>query len=144
VHVCWLLVILIDTYAVKQLLIDLHESYLKDNKYDESNLIYYRINYKLMDTFEMTKEDAENFHIVYHEGNRRRISEGYCPICNDIISIIPIIYGVSEKEKANLTIAENEGRVIIGSLDKVKEGINVSMFGCKRCKSDLPRYGTVV
>jgi hypothetical protein len=64
---------MIDTYAVKQLLIDLHESYLKDNKYDESNLIYYRINYKLMDAFEMTKEDAENFHIFYHEGN----AEGY-------------------------------------------------------------------
>ena len=39
---------------IKQLLMNLHESYLKDNKYDEGNLIYYRINYKLMDAFEIT------------------------------------------------------------------------------------------
>jgi hypothetical protein len=34
--------------------------------------------------------------------------------------------------------------LIIGSLDQVKEGNHVSMFGCKICKSALPRYGTIL
>lgn len=131
--------------AVKQLLIDLHESYLKDNKYDEGDLIYYRINYRLMEEFEFTKEEIERFHTIYHEANNpRRVSEGYCHNCNNVVRIIPIIYGVPEKEKVTLTIAESEGRLIIGSLNEVKEGVKVSMFGCKVCKSALPRYGTIL
>ena len=130
--------------GIKQLLINLHESYLKYNKYDEGNLIYYRINYKLMDALKITKEEAEKFHIVYHETNPRRISEGYCHNCKNVIRIIPIIYGVPEKDKATLTMAENEGRLIIGSLKEVKEGVKVSMFGCKICKSGLPEYGTIL
>jgi hypothetical protein len=129
---------------IKQLLMDLHESYLKDNKYDEGNLIYYRINYKLMDVFEITKEEAEKLHIVYHENNPRRISEGYCHNCKNVVGIIPIIYGVSEKDKEALSIAENEGRLIIGNLNEIKEGIEVSMFGCKICKSGLPEYGKLL
>lgn len=138
--------ILTDEYdAVKQLLIDLHESYLKDNKYDEGDLIYYRINYRLMEEFEFTKEEIERFHTIYHEANNpRRVSEGYCDNCNNVVRIIPIIYGVPEKEKVTLTIAESEGRLIIGSLNEVKEGVKVSMFGCKVCKSALPRYGTIL
>ena len=129
---------------IKRLLMDLHESYLKDNKYDEGNLIYYRINYKLMDAFEITKEEAEKLHIVYHEKNPRRISEGYCHNCKKVVGIIPIIYGVSENDKEALAIAENEGRLIIGSLNEIKEGIEVSMFGCKICKSGLPEYGKLL
>lgn len=123
---------------------DLHESYLKDNKYDEGNLIYYRINYKLMDRFEITNEEAEELHVVYHENNPRRISEGYCHNCKDVVEIIPIIYGVAEKDKEALSIAENEGRLIIGSLNEIKEGVEVSMFGCKICKSGLPEYGKLL
>ena len=129
---------------IKQLLIHLHESYLKDNKYDEGNLIYYRINYKLMDAFEITKEEAEELHVDYHESNPRRISEGYCHNCKHIVEIIPIIYGVAEKDKEALTAAENEGRLIIGSLNEIREGIEVSMFGCKICKSSLPAYGKLL
>ena len=123
---------------------DLHESYLKDNRYDESNLIYYRINYKLMDAFEITKEEAEKLHVVYHEKNPRRISEGYCHNCKNVVGIVPIIYGVSEKEKESITIAENEGRLIVGTLNEIKEGMEVSMFGCKICKSALPEYGKLI
>jgi hypothetical protein len=39
--------------------------------------------------------------------------------------------------------AENEGRLIIGSLANVREGVKVPMFGCKTCKSSLPEYGTI-
>jgi hypothetical protein len=130
--------------SIKQSLLDLHKFYLKDNKYDEGNLLYYRINHRLMDTFEITKEEAEKFHIVYHKNNPRRISEGYCHNCKNIVRIIPIIYGVSENDKATLTIAESQGRLIIGSLNEIKEGITASMFGCKVCKSALPRYGTIL
>jgi hypothetical protein len=129
---------------IKQLLMNLHESYLKDNKYDEGNLIYYRINYKLMDAFEITKEEADELHVDYHESNPRRISEGYCHNCKDIVEIIPIIYGVAEKDKEALTAAENEGRLIIGSLNEIREGVEVSMFGCKICKSSLPEYGKLL
>ena len=126
---------------IKRLLTDLHESYLKDNKYDEGDLLYYRINYKVMDIFQITKEEAEKLHTAYHENNPRRISEGYCHNCKDIVEIIPIIYGIAEKDKEALTEAENEGRLIIGSLNEIREGVEVSMFGCKICKSSLPEYG---
>jgi hypothetical protein len=130
--------------GIKQVLKELHESYLQDNEYDEGILIYYRINYKLMDAFEITKEEAEKIHIAYHENNPRRISEGYCHNCKNVVIIIPIIYGVSENDKPTLTLAENEGRLIIGSLNGIKEGVEVSMFGCKTCKSGLPKYGTIL
>ena len=133
-----------DAASIKRLLTNLHEFYLKNNEYDEGNLIYYRINYKLMDAFHITREKAEKLHTDYHENNPRRISEGYCHNCKKIVRIIPIIYGIPEKDKANLTKAENEGRLIIGSLKEIKEGVEVSMFGCKICKNALPRYGTIL
>ena len=127
------------------MLIELHKSYLKDNKYDEGNLIYYRINYKLVDILEITKEEAEKYYADYHkESTPRRISEGYCNNCNAVVTIVPIIYGVTEKDKVTLKTAEKDGRLIIGSLDQVREGIKVSIFGCKICKSALPRYGTIL
>lgn len=129
---------------IKRLLTDLHESYLKDNKYDEGDLLYYRINYKVMDIFQITKEEAEKLHTAYHENNPRRISEGYCHNCKNVVKMVPIIYGVAEKDKENLRIAENEGRLIIGSLKGIKEGVQLSMFGCKTCKIGLPRYGTIL
>ena len=46
---------------IKQLLIDLHESYLKDNKYDEGDLLYYRINYRVMDAFQIRRQRQINF-----------------------------------------------------------------------------------
>lgn len=130
-------------YAIKQFLIRLHEYYLKNNEYDEGDLIFYRINYKLMDTFRMTKADAEQHHKIYHNENPRRISEGYCDDCRKITTIIPIIYGVVEKDLATLKEVQNDGRLIVGNIDAVKEGDKVAMFGCKICKNPLPKYGTM-
>jgi hypothetical protein len=130
---------------IKQLLTELHESYLKDNKYDEGDLLYYRINYKVMDAFQITKEEAEKLHTIYHDKNNpRRISEGYCHNCKSINKVIPIIYGVGGKDKANLTKGESEGRLIVGNLEEIKEGAELSMFACKICKIALPKYGTIL
>jgi len=128
---------------IKQLLIDLHESYLKDNKYDEGDVLYYRINYRMMDAFQITKTEADKLHAIYHENIPRRISEGYCYDCNKVVKTIPIIYGVAEKDKVNLTKGENEGRLIVGSLKEIKKGVELAMFGCNICKRALPRYGTI-
>jgi hypothetical protein len=34
-----------NSHTVRDLLIKLHDYYLKDNKYDEGDLLFYRINY---------------------------------------------------------------------------------------------------
>jgi hypothetical protein len=96
-----------------------------------------------METFQVTKDDAEKIHLKYHEDNERRISEGYCDNCKSITKIIPIIYGVSDEERETLTVAENEERIIIGSLADIKKGVSLAMFGCKICKKPLPQYGTM-
>jgi hypothetical protein len=132
-----------DIDRIKQSLEELHKFYLRNNQYDEGDILYHRINYKLMETFQVTKDDAEKIHLKYHEDNKRRISEGYCDNCKSITKIIPIIYGVSNKERETLTVAENEERLIIGSLEDAKSGVSLAMFGCKICKKPLPQYGTM-
>jgi hypothetical protein len=133
-------------YAIRELLVKLHNHYLKDNRYDEGDLIFYRINYKLMDTLGVTKAAAEEFHKIYHADNPRRISEGYCNKCKKIVTIIPIIYGISDHELANLLKAENNGKLIIRNINNINN-INsenkVAMFGCRVCKSSLPEYGAM-
>jgi hypothetical protein len=129
--------------AIIELLKKLHEHYLKDNQYDEGDLLFYRINYKLMDTFGITKLAAEEFHKIYHNSKPRRISEGYCNKCEKIITIIPIIYGVSGRELVNLLKAEDNGKLIIGNTNDIKEGNKIAMFGCKACKTPLPEYGAM-
>ena len=135
--------LLIDPSVVDRFLRDLHGFYLKNNEYDEGDLLFYRINYKLIDSLGITQDDAEKFHSNYHNHNPRRISEGYCHVCKKITSIIPIIYGVSEQEIATLKIAEGDKRLIIGNLDEIKKGNKMSMFGCKICLSPLTKYGTI-
>lgn len=124
---------------------ELHRYYLKDNEFDEGDLIYYRINYKLAALFGITKEEAQSFHEIYHKDNPRIIAEGYCHICAAIVKFIPIIYGSSERERESLEIAQNEGRLIISNLDfnTINEGVKIPLFGCKMCKTPLPRYGTM-
>ena len=129
--------------AVDLLLKELHAFYLRNNEYDEGDLLFYRINYKLKDAFGFTEDDAEKFHLNYHDKNPRRISEGYCHICKKITSIIPIIYGVLEQDISTIKMAEDDKRLIIGNLEQVKEGNKVAMFGCKICMSPLPKYGTI-
>jgi hypothetical protein len=129
-------------YAIRELLVKLHNHYLKDNKYDEGDPIFYRINYKLMDTLGVSKAAAEEFHKIYHADNPRRISEGFCIKCEKIVTIIPIIYGISDRELANLLKAENNGKIIIRNINDISDGNKIAMFGCKECKSLLPEYGS--
>ena len=129
-------------YAIRELLVKLHNHYLKDNKYDEGDPIFYRINYKLMDTLGVSKAAAEEFHKIYHTDNPRRISEGFCIKCEKIVTIIPIIYGISDRELANLLKAENNGKLIIRNINDMSDGNKIAMFGCKECKSPLPEYGS--
>jgi hypothetical protein len=132
-----------DIGRIKQSLVEFHKFYLRNNQYDEGDILYHRINYKLMETFQVTKDDAEKIHLKYHEDNERRISEGYCDNCKSITKIIPIIYGVSNEERETLKVAENEERIIIGSLADIKSGVSLAMFGCKICKKPLPQYGSM-
>ena len=129
--------------AVDRLLKELHAFYLRNNEYDEGDLLFYRINYKLIDAFGFTGDDAEKFHLNYHDSTPRRISEGYCHICKKITSIIPIIYGVLEQDMSTLKVAEDDKKLIIGNLEDVREGNKVAMFGCKICMTPLPTYGII-
>ena len=129
--------------AVDRLLKELHAFYLRNNEYDEGDLLFYRINYKLIDAFGFTGDDAEKFHLNYHDSTSRRISEGYCHICKKITSIIPIIYGVLEQDMSTLKVAEDDKKLIIGNLEDVREGNKVAMFGCKICMTPLPKYGII-
>jgi hypothetical protein len=132
-----------DGRPVKALITKLHEHYLRDNMYDEGDLLFYRINYRLMDTLRISRAAAEEFHKIYHIANPRRVSGGYCKKCEKIITIIPIIYGVPKPELANLLKAENKGKLIIGNAKDIREGNKIAMFGCNVCKTPLPEYGTM-
>lgn len=129
-------------FAIREFLVKLHNHYLKNNKYDEGDPIFYRINYKLMDTLRVSKAAAEELHKIYHADNPRRISEGFCNKCEKIVTIIPIFYGVSDRELANLLKAENNGKLIIRNINDISDGNKIAMFGCKECKSPLPKYGS--
>jgi hypothetical protein len=126
---------------IDRMLKELHASYLRGNEHDEGDLIYYRINYRLADTFGITKEEAERLHSSYHAGNPRQISQGYCEKCGMVVIIIPVIYGIQESDMERMKAAETQGRLIIGDIDTVKQGSKVAMFGCKTCRTLLPKYG---
>jgi hypothetical protein len=128
---------------IEKALSELHASYLKNNEYDEGDPIFYRINYRLAETFALTKEEAGRYHTKYHEGNPRRVSEGFCDRCGRVVGTIPIIYGVQQSDMERMEAAEREGRLIIGDLENIRAGVKVAMFGCKVCKSPLPKYGII-
>jgi hypothetical protein len=128
---------------IEKMLRELHESYLKGNEYDEGDPIFYRINYRLQDAFDLTKEEAAQYHYSYHKEKPRRVSEGFCEKCNGVVGIVPIIYGVQESDMERMKKAEAEGRLIIGDTRLVREGGKAAMFGCRACKSPLARYGSV-
>lgn len=126
---------------IAKALAELHAHYLKGNEYDEGDPIFYRINYRIADTFALTKEEAERYHAGYHAKNPRRVSEGFCDSCNSVVTIIPIIYGIQESDMERMKGAEAEGRLIVGDMEQVRSGAKVAMFGCKICKSPLGKYG---
>ena len=126
---------------IARALADLHAHYLKGNEYDEGDPIFYRINYRLADTFVLTKEEAGQYHAKYHATKPRCVSEGFCDRCNAVVTIIPIIYGIQESDMERMKAAEAEGRLLIGDMGQVRTGAKVTMFGCKSCKSPLGKYG---
>ena len=128
---------------IARLLKELHASFLKENEHDEGDLLYYRINYRLVDTFGVTKEEAERLHSSYHAENPRQVSQGYCDKCGRIVTIIPIIYGIQANDMEKMRAAESEGRLLIGNTNVIKQGAKVAMFGCRECKTPLPKCGTM-
>lgn len=128
---------------IAKMLQELHASYLKGNEYDEGDPIFYRINYRLADAFGLTREGAEKYHSAYHRDNPRRVSQGYCDRCESVVTIIPVIYGLQESDLAYLRAVEAEGRLIIGDISSLRQGFRGAMFGCRECKTLLPKYGTL-
>lgn len=126
---------------IEQLLKELHSSLLKANELDEGDLIFYRINYRLIDKLGISRDKAEQMHTEYHEKYPRKISEGFCPRCQKAVKLLPIIYGIQESELAWMQQKEREGRIIIGDTRSIREGAKVALFGCGECKQSLPNYG---
>lgn len=126
---------------IRKALDHLHSSYLKDNEYDEGDPIFYRINYRLEEIFGLQREEALHLHEEYHAKRPRRVSQAFCETCNNVVQTIPIIYGVQENDMVRMKLAELEGRLIIGDIRDVVQGSKVAMFGCKSCKSPLPKCG---
>jgi hypothetical protein len=125
------------------MLTELHAFYLKENINDEGDLIYYRINYKIVDTFGITKEDADSLHASYHLVSPRLVSQGYCDKCARVVTIIPVIYGIQVDDMERMKTSEALGRFIVGDMNTIKEGSKVAMFGCRECRTRLPQYGTL-
>lgn len=128
---------------IERMLKEIHASYLKGNEHDEGDLLYYRINYRLVEAFGISKEEADRVHSSYHAGNPRQVSQGYCEKCGRVVTIIPFIYGIQESDIERMKTAETQGRLIIGDMSTVRQGSKVAMFGCKECRTLLPKYGTI-
>ena len=128
---------------MERMLKELHVSYLKDNEHDEGDLIYYRINYRLADAFGVTKEEADKLHAGYHSASPREVSQGYCERCERVVTIIPVIYGIQESDIERMKAAEAQGRLIIGDTATIRQGSKVPMFGCRQCRTLLPKYGAI-
>jgi hypothetical protein len=126
---------------IAAMLKDLHASYLKENENDEGDPIFYRINYRIADTFGISAEEANRLHLEYHKEHPRRISEGFCDSCGRVVPIVPVIYGVKQSDLPSMKIAEAQGRLIIGEIGHLTPGSGASLFGCSICKSYLPKYG---
>jgi hypothetical protein len=128
---------------IDRMLKELHASYLKGNEHDEGDLIYYRINYRLVDAFGITKSEADSFHASYHSSSPRQVSQGYCANCAKVVTIIPVIYGIQASDMEKMKSAEAEGKLLIGDTNTIRQGTKVAMYGCKVCRTLLPEYGTL-
>ncbi len=127
--------------SVDKSLANLHKIFLKHNVHDEGDLIFYRIDYRLAEILKVTADEAHAYHLIYHTKNPRTVSKAYCSNCNQIVTFIPIIYTVTENERALLEAAELEDRVILGNLEKIMEDHKIPMFGCTQCKKPIPGSG---
>lgn len=126
----------------EQVLADLHQSLLKSNLDDEGDLLFYRITYRLADQLGISAAEAGELHREFHQERPRRISQGHCGNCRKVVTIIPIIYAVSDAEVAIMKAKEREGRLIIGDTSEIRGGRSAALFGCSECKTPLPQYGT--
>ncbi len=127
--------------SVKEELEKLHLLYLKSNQDDEGDLLYYRINYRLADLLAISNDEAAALHEEFHSFVPRKISQGFCDNCRKVVTIIPVIYGVSEEEMPAMMAREREGRLIVGDTSIIREGRVAALFGCKECKTPLPKFG---
>lgn len=129
--------------VTERMLEELHASYLRGNEHDEGDLLYYRINYRLADTLGITNEEADRLHSSYHTRSPRQVSQGYCEKCGMVVTIIPVIYGIQKSDMEKMKMAETQGRLIIGDMSIIRQGSKVAMFGCKECRTLMPKYGTL-
>lgn len=127
---------------VEKSLDELHTRFLSQNPYDEGDLLYCRINYRLADKMQRSLAEAEAAHSEYHAIHPRHVSEGMCDVCNRLVRIVPIIYGYDRREIQSLKASEAAGRLIIGETVDFKEGSKIALFGCSVCKTPLASYGT--
>jgi hypothetical protein len=122
--------------GIEKVLQNLHERYLKNNKYDEGDLIFYRINYKLEEMYEISRYQANGLHQTYHLSFPRKTSEVYCNSCDRVVRYIPIIYGVTQSEMEYMKALEKEDRILIGIVKDHKD-THMPLFACKLCKSPI-------
>ncbi|MEO9319707.1 MAG: hypothetical protein ABI361_03440 [Nitrososphaera sp.] len=127
---------------IEKLLKDLHLKFLRQNPYDEGDLLYYRINYRLADSLQCSLAQAEDAHQEYHASNPRHVSGGFCDSCSRLVRIVPIIYGYDKKDADMLQKAQAEGRLILCDMDLIVGGARLALFGCAVCKKPLDKYGT--
>jgi hypothetical protein len=115
---------------------DLHDIFLKNNMHDEGDLIFYRINYRLEEIYNISRYQANGLHKTYHLSFPRKISQAYCNNCNRVVRYIPIIYGVSEGEMEYMKALEKNGRILIGRVEYHNDP-NIPLFACEICKSPI-------
>ena len=124
--------------GLEKVLQNLHERYLKNNKYDEGDPIFYRINYKLEEMYKISRYQANGLHQTYHLSFPRKTSEVYCNSCNRVVRYIPIIYGVTRGEMEYMKALEKEDRILIGVVeDHNYNDTHIPLFACKLCKSPI-------
>lgn len=116
----------------KSVIKTIHDEYLK-NPYDESDILFYRINYKLENLLHLKREEAGKLHNEYHQEFPRSISLFFCSNCNAIVKFIPVLYYSTIEEKQSLRTKEKEGNVFLIPSHQIAE--NSPLFVCKICKS---------
>jgi hypothetical protein len=118
---------------------DLHKIFLKNNIYDEGDLLFYRINYKLEEMYKISRYQANGLHQTYHLSFPRKTSEVYCNSCNRVVRYIPIIYGVTQSEMEYMKALEKKDRILIGTAEYHNDthDTHLPLFACKLCKSPI-------
>ncbi|HXG06354.1 MAG TPA: hypothetical protein VNI77_03400 [Nitrososphaera sp.] len=72
-------------------------------------MIYYRINYRIADTFGITREEADRFHSRYHETTPRQLSQGFYSSCGMVVTIVPVICGIQDSDMEEMKAGKQAG-----------------------------------